>query len=897
MPQGQSSPKEAVETFCFAWDALQLRIPQAMEVAQGCLEYPPEASSGDKGRFVEMLGTILDLESPLFINLVATREKSTAFLLRRGLFSLSFSLGADGKWRLSRQSVGILPDLYAHTMERNRALDDDRNLMVDGLGDPTELLVTFLERATQQDFQGAAQCLDLSGLPADSRRAKGSELARKLAFALQRIPYPHPQNIPVEPKHRPFTYYIANDGTVTGERVHVDGQQDRWQFNRNTVLEIENLYKALKEKPIDPRWIILGRVVPDTAVPGEEATATTNVPEKFASPRALLRGFLETLDQAEHNDSKLEEAAKALDLSDLAPDEATRVGPKLAEKLEVILRKIRPTVSELDNHANAPPVLLGEGNIRARIVKRQDGRWAFSSKTVARIPQMYESLSLAERGQGAHLDGRNSPRETFSTFLRSMNDGQLDKATECLDLTSVPRSARSTLGPLLAQKLKALIDRIDYVYFHELPGEADGPPFLWHRGPLGRIQVGKSMENPERGWQFTRSTVDDLDEAIDRMIALPISKTVAAHSEIHAMPDWLEAPALRLRMAIPNQLRAQAGPLELWQWIGIAVLITLLFLLDKILERLLPALAGRLLHHGTDPAWVRRKMRGTAAFLTMLAGYWLLAWLDFPTPLAALFFSFDEVVLALVGTWAGFGLIDIAIQCMRQIPDTAAEKIRGFQDLMLPFLSRLAKISLLVGSLIYLVACFDDGSLMGRFLAGLGVLGLAVSLAAQDSLKNLFATMLLIGDRSFSVGDLIRVGSTEGTVQSVGFRSTRLKTREDSIVILPNATLAGGTIDNLGLRDHKRIHGTLTLAPPVAPSMLQSLLGRFREWLKIHSERHDSSRAEVKVNGFNERGLELEYTLYTQPKGQDSTRLKEEAALELLQLAQNLDLNIAPKDH
>jgi MscS family membrane protein len=885
IPDNQSSPKDAAETFCFAWDSIQSGIPGAMAVAESCIEFPPEAKPEERARLVAMLGIVLDLESPYFINLVATREKNQAYLLRKGMYSLSFTAGSDGKWRLSRQSVSILPDLYSQAMEQGQRLNEDRSTMIDGLGDPTELIVTFMDRATRGDFQGAAQCLDMSGVAPEKRREVGRDLARKLALVFQRLPYPHPQNIPVDPKHRPFTYFISNDGTIIGERIHLDGQPDRWQFTRQSVQDIERLYNLLKERPIDPRWILLDRVVPVDTGPADSDAPPKNIPAKYGSPRAMLRGFLQDMDQAEHNDVKLEEASKALDLSELSEEEARRLGPKLAEKLEVVLRKIRPNTSELDNHYNAPPATLGQGETKARIVRVADGRWLFSAKTVARIPQMYEALSLKDRGQGAHLDGRNSPRETFSTFLRSMNDGQVTRAAECLDLGSVPRSARSTLGPILAYKLKALIDRIDYVYFHELPSDPDGPPFLWHRGPLGRVQVGKSMENPERGWLFTQSTVDDLDEAIDRMITLPVVSAVSTDSDIHWLPDWMEAPGLRLRMAMPNGLRNQIGPFELWEWVGIMVLASLMVILYRGLTLLLPRLVSRLLPEDTDPAWLHRRLRGAAFFLTLLAGFWLLPSLDLPTPISGFLFSLDEILLALAGVWAGFGIIDILARIMTHIPESATEKIRGFQDLLLPFFTRLMKVALLISGLIYLVACFDDGTLLSRFLAGLGVVGLAVSLAAQDSLKNLFATMLLIGDHSFSVGDLIKVGGVEGTVQSVGFRSTRLKTKEDSILVLPNSTLAGGTIDNLGLRVNKRVQGKVTIPPPVSAEHAQGLRDRFRTWLEAQAHRHESSRAKVGLEGFNEQGLEISFTLYSRAKGDEADKLRDESILELLRLA------------
>jgi hypothetical protein len=275
-----------------------------MAVAESCIEFPPEAKPEERARLVAMLGIVLDLESPYFINLVATREKNQAYLLRKGMYSLSFTAGSDGKWRLSRQSVSILPDLYSQAMEQGQRLNEDRSTMIDGLGDPTELIVTFMDRATRGDFQGAAQCLDMSGVAPEKRREVGRDLARKLALVFQRLPYPHPQNIPVDPKHRPFTYFISNDGTIIGERIHLDGQPDRWQFTRQSVQDIERLYNLLKERPIDPRWILLDRVVPVDTGPADSDAPPKNIPAKYGSPRAMLRGFLQDMDQADHNGSQ-----------------------------------------------------------------------------------------------------------------------------------------------------------------------------------------------------------------------------------------------------------------------------------------------------------------------------------------------------------------------------------------------------------------------------------------------------------------------------------------------------------------------------------------------------------------------------------------------------------------
>jgi MscS family membrane protein len=81
-----------------------------------------------------------------------------------------------------------------------------------------------------------------------------------------------------------------------------------------------------------------------------------------------------------------------------------------------------------------------------------------------------------------------------------------------------------------------------------------------------------------------------------------------------------------------------------------------------------------------------------------------------------------------------------------------------------------------------------------RFLTGLGAAGLAASLAAQDLLRSFFGTLMLIGECSFKLGDRIKVDGHEGTVEQVGFRSTRLRTPDGSLVTIPNATITSTSI-------------------------------------------------------------------------------------------------------
>ena len=89
-------------------------------------------------------------------------------------------------------------------------------------------------------------------------------------------------------------------------------------------------------------------------------------------------------------------------------------------------------------------------------------------------------------------------------------------------------------------------------------------------------------------------------------------------------------------------------------------------------------------------------------------------------------------------------------------------------------------------------------------VAGLGVGGLAIALAARDSVANLFGSMLIMFEKPFRVGHFIRVSGSEGTVEDVGFRSTRIRTADNSLISIPNNSVVNATVENLSLRSMRR---------------------------------------------------------------------------------------------
>ncbi len=111
---------------------------------------------------------------------------------------------------------------------------------------------------------------------------------------------------------------------------------------------------------------------------------------------------------------------------------------------------------------------------------------------------MFDRLSPAEKSRKDRESRFGSARQTMRTFLRATSRGDDALAARAIDLSSISIRARFDIGPMLARKLKFVIDRIGPVHLQEIPNEAEGPRYVFYRGPLGRISLEQeATERPE----------------------------------------------------------------------------------------------------------------------------------------------------------------------------------------------------------------------------------------------------------------------------------------------------------------------------------------------------------------------------------------------------------------
>jgi MscS family membrane protein len=210
---------------------------------------------------------------------------------------------------------------------------------------------------------------------------------------------------------------------------------------------------------------------------------------------------------------------------------------------------------------------------------------------------------------------------------------------------------------------------------------------------------------------------------------------------------------------------------------------------------------------------------------------------------------------------------------------------------VLPLLLQIFKLSLYV---IAILATFGAwGYNTTTILAGLGVGGLAVALAAQKTIENLFGGISVIGDRPVLVGDVCRFGDRTGTVMHIGLRSTRLRTADRTIVSVPNAQFSAMELENISGRDKIWFHPTLNLRRDTTSEQLLQVLSSFREIL-TRRPKVETGKIPVRFIGVGPYSLDIEADAYvTTADFEEFAAIRQELLIEMLKAVEHAGTALA----
>jgi MscS family membrane protein len=339
------------------------------------------------------------------------------------------------------------------------------------------------------------------------------------------------------------------------------------------------------------------------------------------------------------------------------------------------------------------------------------------------------------------------------------------------------------------------------------------------------------------------------------------SETLSAIPALYEEVDVISVETVLPAFLVNNRFLG----IVLFEWLVVLVAIPLFFLITALIDRLSAPLIG---------SW-RRRLRNRPdlpdinilpvpiRFLLLAALIqWSLTKISLPL-LARQFWSSTASIFTIAGCVWLVILVNGRLEKYISSRFLPWRNLSG-ASLMLRLVRRLVDVLVVFVGL--LVTLYHFGVNPTAALAGLGVGGIAVALAAQKTLENVIGGMSLIFDRAMSIGDMIKVGETQGTVDDIGFRSTRLRTLDRTVVSVPNGQIANLTLENFSVRDKFWLHPILSLHHSTTSAQMHNVLEGIRTMLEENRSIEPNS---VRVRFLRIGSYSLDVEVYAYVKARD----------------------------
>jgi len=253
----------------------------------------------------------------------------------------------------------------------------------------------------------------------------------------------------------------------------------------------------------------------------------------------------------------------------------------------------------------------------------------------------------------------------------------------------------------------------------------------------------------------------------------------------------------------------------------------------------------------------------TATFPMVVIGICLaLQAIVVPVDMQGLFKDITAVLITISVTYVIYQMAELAGYWLRHL---TAKTHTALDNMMVPVVRKTLRTVTVILGLVQIAQQLSDKPITS-ILAGLGVGGLAVALAAQDTIKNFFGSLVIFGDHPFQLGDNIAVDGTEGTIEEVGMRSTRIRTFDGHLVTFPNGELANKTIRNISKRPYIKRVANIAIPCDTPPEKMEQAMAIIKEELNRQNEKmHPDMPPRVHFNEFKEASLNIQVIYWFVP--------------------------------
>jgi len=377
----------------------------------------------------------------------------------------------------------------------------------------------------------------------------------------------------------------------------------------------------------------------------------------------------------------------------------------------------------------------------------------------------------------------------------------------------------------------------------------------------------------------------------------PVPAAPARRAQRAAPSHRAAEPEVEVRPAFEEHLPAallREGPRGLlwWQWGALPLVAIVAIALGALLgwatRRVLGHLAAR-----TQTTWDDLLLEGVGGPLTALWAIGIVTafepWLALPTGFEGMLDRALRAGTYLVVFWAGFRSVNVAFAIAAEAPWTRANASLAA---LLPLGRKFSKVLLLVLGVVSVLN--ELGFQVASLLAGVGIGGIAIALAAQKTVENLFGSISIGVDQPFRVGDSVRLGDgTVGTVEAIGMRSTRIRTPERTIVTIPNGKLADMPAETFAVRDRIRLLASFGLSYATTAAQLREVLAGIEARLRAHPSIWPDGFS-ARFTAFNDSTLNVEVSAWFKTSDwNEFTRIRQELFIQFMEVVERAGTSFA----
>ena len=385
--------------------------------------------------------------------------------------------------------------------------------------------------------------------------------------------------------------------------------------------------------------------------------------------------------------------------------------------------------------------------------------------------------------------GRESPQSTVTNFLKACQGNKYQLASQYLDLREIPERRRADEGVTLAKDLEAILNSDNNFNIGRLSQSPQGS------------QANPNTPDIE---QITTITRDNKTYAIDLERIQTTNKLQVwefSPQTVAEIPDLAPANTESwIDSHLPSFLvKTMFLETPIWKWFALVLLAIVVVLVFRLAARVLTIIAAKLrlttinFHRW---AWIAAIIDPAVVFCAVLVFRIVEGFLA-PSALSRLYIG-RFLLLVVIASFA-WGFVNLVDVFMNRLDRVLNAKQRIVSQSLIYLGRRFFK--LLIVCFAALTVLSNWGYDMTTILAGLGVGGIAVALAAQSTIANVFGGVSVIGDAPVTVGDFGNFGGVIGTVEDIGMRSTRIRTLNRTIMSIPNSSFAGINLENYSVRD------------------------------------------------------------------------------------------------